>query len=98
MKHCLFNKVKHVHQCNLKPIAAIQHSIIVIIEPYSVVDPDPSSSLVDSDPSSSAVVDPDPSSSVVFDPDPSSSVAQLSICSRGTSTVMGWPNSINPEF
>ena len=69
MKHCLFNKVKHVHQCNLKPIAAIQHSIIVIIEPYSVVDPDPSSSVV-----------------------------QLSICSRGTSTVMGWPDSINPEF
>ena len=69
MKHCLFNKVKHVHQCNLKPIAAIQHSIIVIIEPYSVVDPDLSSS-----------------------------VAQLSVCSRGTSTVMGWPDSINPEF
>ena len=64
MKQC-FN------QCKLTAmiIAAIQHNIIVITEPYSVVDPDPSSS-----------------------------VAQLSVCSRGTSTVMGWPTSTNPKF
>ena len=57
--------------------AAIQHNIIVITEPYSgVFDPDPSVSVVI-----------DPSSSVVVDPDPS--VAQISVCSCGTSTVMG---------
>ena len=50
-------------------ITAIQHSIIVITEPYNVVDPDPSMSVVDSV--------------------PPSSVTQLSVCSSGTSTVMG---------
>ena len=65
--------------------AAIQHNIIVIAEPCSVADPDLSPS---------SVVDSDPSSSVVVDPDPSSSVTQLSVCSRGTWTVMGWPGSI----
>ena len=44
--------------------------------------------MADPDPSPSSVVDSDPSSSVVVDPDPSSSVTQLSVCSRGTWTVM----------
>ena len=48
-------------------IAAIQHNIIAITEPYSVIDPDAFMSVV-----------VDPSSSV--DPDPSSLVAQLSAC------------------
>ena len=58
-----------------------------------MVDPDPSMSVVvDSVPPSSVVVDSVPPSSVV---DPL--IAQLSVCSRGTSTVMGSPTSMIAE-
>ena len=62
--------------------AATQHNMIVITEPYSVIDPDPSSVLVGVRVGVGVGVGVVVGVGLV-------TVAQLSVCSRGASTVIG---------